>query len=299
MVLHSLALALSLVAIEEPEPVAMVLSVQGDMKLRCMDLIRSGTELRVPSPGGVRLVFLADGHRESLKSCVTVRITEAGGTPAEAVRREPDPRRRSQLEGLRKLAPSSRAGVSRIRDVDAPPVPASPIDASIVLSDRPGFAWTSAQDAGECDIQLFRGETDRNESLVWTMHTAKPNVEYPKDRRPLIRGETYMWRVSTLKRDIVAKGTFTVATGEEARAFESIQRMSRSPETSDRLLAAMLFEAGQVYDESHRLFDSLAKELPVEPWVLLASARHLARLGRIDEALSRQKKALALARSQR
>ncbi len=106
-----------------------------------------------------------------------------------------------------------------------------------------------------------------------------------------------MWRVSTLKRDIVAKGTFTVATGEEARAFESIQRMSRSPETSDRLLAAMLFEAGQVYDESHRLFDSLANELPAEPWVLLASARHLARLGRIDEALGRQKKALALARS--
>ena len=175
----------------------------------------------------------------------------------------------------------------------------SPIDTSIVLSDRPIFAWTLARDARECDLQLFRGETDRTENLLWSTRVSMEHGEYPKDRRALERGETYTWMVLTLRKDVVAKGRFTVATEEHAREFESIQKLSRSPDPSDRLLAAMLFEASQVYDESHRLFESLAKELPAEPWVLLASARHFARRGLTDEALSREKKAFALARNSR
>ena len=295
MFLHTWALALCLLANEGPEPVAMVLGVQGDTKLRRMDLLRSGDVVRVPSPGGVRLVFLADGHKETLKSGASVRITRSGGDPAEAVRREANPIPDSQLEGLRSMATSSRSGVSRLRGIEAPPpLPASPIDASIVLSDRPSFAWRSARDVGAYEIRVFRGETDRQETLLWSLNVAKANADYPEGRRALERGESYTWVVSTPRKDVVARGRFAVATEEEARAFESIQKMSRSPDSSDRLLAAMILEAGQVYDESHRLFDSLVKELPSEPWVLLASARHLSRLGRTDEALKREKEALAL-----
>ena len=103
--------------------------------------------------------------------------------------------------------------------------------------------------------------------------------------------------MSFLGKGVVARGRFAVATQEQAADFESIRKLSRRPDVSDQLLAAMLFEAGGVYDESHRLFEDLARQLPAEPWVLLASARHLARLGKTEEARTREKHALMLAGS--
>jgi len=281
---------------DDSRPVAMVLSVQGDVKLRRMDLLRAGDQVRVPAPGSVRLVFLADGHRETLNPGVTVRIADAGGMPAEVVKREAARLAESHLVGLRKLAASARAGVSLIKDLDTPPLPAAPIDGSTVLSDRPGFSWYANPDTGQSDVQLFLGETDRKQNLVWSLRLAKENLEYPHDRPALKRGETYTWKVSAREKGVVTKGRFTVATEERSREFELIRKLSRSAEISDRLLAAMLFEAGEVYDESNRLFESLTRELPLEPWVILASARHLARSGRIEEALRRQKEAFSLAR---
>jgi len=91
-------------------------------------------------------------------------------------------------------------------------------------------------------------------------------------------------------------GTFRVAASDLASDLESLRTLSQSAEVSDRVLAAMLFEAAQVYDVSHRLFDDLAKQAPDEPWVILASARHLGRLGNIELARRREKQAHALAR---
>ncbi len=291
------ALLLFFAASDDSRPVAMVLSVQGDVKLRRMDLLRNGDQVRVPAPGSVRLVFLTDGHRETLIPGATVRIADSGGMPAEAVKREGARLAESHLVGLRKLAASARAGVSLIKDLDTPPLPAAPIDGSTVLSDRPGFSWNANHDAGQGDVQLFLGETDRSESLVWSTRLAKEHLDYPHDRPALKRGETYTWKVSAREKRVVTKGRFTVATEEQSREFEVIRKWSRSAEISDRLLAAMLFEAGEVYDESGRLFESLTRELPLEPWVILASARHLARSGRIEEALRRQKEAFSLGRA--
>jgi hypothetical protein len=294
MSLLILTLTLLVAASDKPESVAMVLSVQGDVNLRPMDLLRIGDLVRVPASGSVRLVFLADGHRETLGPGGKVKITESGGTPAEAVKREKSKLPASHLDGLRTLAASARAGVSRVRDVDAAPPPVSPIAESIVLSNRPDFAWAAVRGVEQYDVQLFRGDVDRKESLVWTSRAATEHCEYPKDRPALGRGEMYTLKVVQGK-DVVAKGKFTVATEDEARDFESIRKLSQSPDVADRLLAAMLFEAGLVYDESHRLFESLVKESPKEPWVLLASARHLARMGRNEEAKALEKKALTLA----
>ena len=108
------------------------------------------------------------------------------------------------------------------------------------------------------------------------------------------RGELYTWKVTIREPGVVAEGTFTVATKDQADDFEPIRMLSESPEKSDRLLAAMLYEAGQVYGESHRIFESLAQAMPTEPWLILASARHLARLGRSEEARIREKQAMAL-----
>jgi len=287
-------LTMMLAGSDEPEPVAMVLNVQGDVKVRRMDLLRSGDLVRVPASGNVRLVFLADGHRETLSMAGTVTITKSGGTPAGAVKREKAKLPASQLAGLRTLAASARAGVSRVRGADAPP-PLSPIAGSTILGDRPPFAWSVVPGVDQYDVQLFRGDTDRKENLVWSVRSAKNHLDYPKDQPALDRDETYTWKVSAREKGVVAKGSFTVATNDQASDFESIRKLSRSPEASDRLLAAMLFEEAQVYDESHRLFEELAKQLPAEPWVLLASARHLARLGNTEEATRREKKALRLA----
>jgi hypothetical protein len=287
-------LTLLLAASDESEAVAMVLSVHGDVKLRPMDLLRSGDEVQVPASGSVRVVFLGDGHRETLNAGAKVKITESGGTPAEAVMREKTKLPTSQVDGLRTLAESARAGVSRVRDVDAPPPPVSPIAESIILSDRPDFAWTTVRGVEQYEIQLYRGEADRKDKAFWSARAAMEQCEYPKDRPALGRGEIYTWKVVVHGKGIVAKSKFTVATEEEIHDLDAVKKLSQSPDVADRLLAAMLFEANLVYDESNRLFESLVKELPKEPWVLLASARHLARLGRSEEAKKRETEALML-----
>ena len=53
-----MTLTFLLLADEKPEPVAMVLSVQGDGKIRRMDLLRPGDSVSIPAKGSVRLVFL-------------------------------------------------------------------------------------------------------------------------------------------------------------------------------------------------------------------------------------------------
>ena len=97
--------------------------------------------------------------------------------------------------------------------------------------------------------------------------------------------------------EVVARGTFTVATAEQADDFAEIRKLADGADKSDRLLAAVLYETGQVLGDSHRLFESfLAKEMPAEPWADHGkSAWHLARLGRLDEAKRREKQALLLA----
>jgi hypothetical protein len=296
MSLLLLTLTLLLAATDEPEAVAMVLSVHGEMKLRPMDLLRSGDEVRVPASGSVRVVFLFDGHKETLNSGAKVKVTESGGTPAEAVKREKTKLPASQVDGLRTLAESARAGVSRVRDVDAPPLPLSPMHTATDLSARPTFAWVPVQNVAKYEVQIFRGAADRKESLLWSTRAPKEQLTYPQGRRSLERGETYTWKVTAREKEVVARGTFTVATKEQADDFEAVRKLSESSDRSDRLLAAMLFESGQVYADSHRLFESLAKEVPDEPWVILASARHLARMGRTEEAKSKEKRALTLMR---
>jgi hypothetical protein len=291
-----LTLALLLAASDEPEPVAMVLSVSGDTKLRRMDLLRPGDEVRVPVKGSVRLVFLADGHRETLSAGNTVKITSAGGTPADAVTREKPSVPAGQVDGLRTMAASARGGVLRARGAFAPPLPLSPINGATVPGNRPTFEWAPSRNTASHVIQLFRGETDRRENLVWSGSSSKERLDFPEGRQALERGETYTLKVVAGDNETVAQGTFTVATAEQAHEFESLRKLSESLDKSDRLLAAMLYESEQVFGDSHRLFESLAKELPEEPWLILASARHLARLGRVEEAKDRERQALTLAR---
>ena len=272
-------LSLLLAADDEPEAIAMVLCVHGDQKLRPLDFVRLGDEVRVPAKGNVQLVFLGDGHRETLSAGKTVKITESGGTPAEAVKREAAKLPARRLEGLKAIRASARAAVSRVRDLGIPPLPVSPISRSVFLGVRPEFAWAPIQYAEAYDLQLFRGEVESKESLVWSTRTTKDHCAYPKERTALERDEIYTWKVLTQGKEIAAKGMFMVATEDEARDFDEIKKLSMSTAVGDRVLAAAIFEAGLVYDESNRLFEGLKKELPKEPWLLLAHARHLARLG--------------------
>jgi hypothetical protein len=289
-----LTFALLLPGSDDPEPVAMVLFVQGDVKLRRMDMLRSGDVVRVPASGSVRLVYFADGHCERLKPAATVTITETGGSPAEAVKREKAKLPASHLDGLRSMAASARAGVSRVRDPAAAPLPLSPIHGATVLNDRPTFVWMPVPGVAVYSFRIFLGDTDREENLSWSESSAKANCDFPKSREGLKRGETYTWKVVARENEVVAQGTFTVATAEQAEDFEAVRKLAESADKSDRLLAAMLYEGGKVYGDCHRLFESLAKEMPAEPWVMMASARHLSRTGQFEEAERREKQALSL-----
>jgi hypothetical protein len=251
-----LLLALSLPVEDKSEPVAMVWSFQGDTKLRRLELLRAGDEVVVaPARGSVRLVFLADGHTETLQAGATIRITKSGGAPAEAVKYEKTRLSKGQLNGLRSLAGSARSGVERIRDPNVPPPPVSPIHGATVLGDQPGFVWNVVPDVTEYDIQLFCGETEHKKNLVWSERVRKTALAFPKGYQALDRGATYTWKVVARDGHVVSRGNFTVATKQQVEDFGPLQKLSESKEVSDRLLAAMLFEAGRFYDESHRLLE--------------------------------------------
>jgi hypothetical protein len=181
--------------------------------------------------------------------------------------------------------------------VGEPPLPVSPIHGATILNNRPSFVWSPAEGAVEYRIQVYRGESVRKASLVWSEAANEERLAYPKGEQALQNGDTYTWKVSDHKGGVVAQGTFTIASEEEGRILKPLIKLSESVETSDRLLAAMLLEQDKVYDESHRLFEGLTRELPGEPWILLSSARHLSRLGRIDEAAQLEKKVKSLTKN--
>jgi hypothetical protein len=299
MIPVALLLGLYFTSNEIPEPVAMVLSVEGENKLRRLDPVRAGEVVSVPARGSLRLIFLADGHTETIPAGATVKILESGGTPAEVVKREKTRLPGGQLRGLRSLAVSARSGVSRIRDAHAPPPPLSPVQGATVLGTRPRFVWNAVPGVAEYEIRLFHGGEDRNENLVWSERVRRAGADFPDGRRALERGEKYTWKVLARGGEIVVAGAFTAATKEQAAEFEPVQRLAESEELSDRLLAAMLFEAGRIYEEAHQLLEACVAKLPGEPWVLLARARQLGRLGRTAEAMDLEGKALSLAKRPR
>jgi hypothetical protein len=279
---------------DEREPVVMVLDVVGDVNPRRMALLRGGDLVRMPESARVRLVFLGDGHRETLSKAGTVTIAESGCMPADAAIREKSAVPTSRLPGLRAFAPSSRAGVTRLKELEFPGMPQSPINGARVLQDRPCFAWVPVPAGDSCNVRVFRGESAVEKYLLWSVRSANDRLDFPRDRPPLSRGEKYTWTVAADGKGTIAVGRFTVAAKDAVSDLETVREMSHSPDAADRLLAATLFEAASVFDESHRLFADLAKQFPAEPWVLLASARHFARIGDIDQATSRARKALEL-----
>jgi hypothetical protein len=201
----------------------------------------------------------------------------------------------SQLDGLRAMAESSRAGVSLVRDVGAPPPPLAPMEGEVVLVEKPAFKWMPGPAGGEYTIRVFRGIADAEQDLLWSAASASEQQTFPEGRPGLLRGEIYTWKVLARDKAIVAQGTFRVAAKEEVDEFEPVRKLSEGADKSDRLMAAMLYEAGQVYGHSQRLFEALLKETPDEPWVMLASARHVARMGRMEEAKRMEKRALEIA----
>ncbi len=278
----------------EPDALAMVLSVRGATHHRPMDLLRRGDEVQVSAASQMRLVFFADGHRETLNVAGKVTITDSGGKPAGLVKHEKTSVPVNHLHALRMMAESARGGVAYARGTLEPPMPVAPIHLAIVLTDRPSFEWMPVRDAKHYTVELFQGKAVQKEHLCWSESTPADRLHYPSAHPALLHGEAYTWTVTTHANEVVAKGCFKVSTQKLVRDIETIRKLAESPDVADRLLAALLYEKEHVYGESHRLFDTLAKEMPTEPCLILASARHLARMGRTEDARHREKQAMLL-----
>lgn len=280
---------------DRAKPVALVLSVEGRVGLRALDVLRPGDLVRVPAAGRVRLVFRVDGHRETLRTAGTVTVTELGCAPAAAVERENARVPKSQLSGLPALDPESLPGAAVPKAFVFELPPSSPINEATVIEDRPDFAWEVIPGAEKYDVQLFRSESDQNTNLVWTVQSGTNQLKYPNGQPALSRAQKYLWTVSVPGKGPVVRGTFTVVSESQTADLRLTRKLAQSQDVADRLLAAVLFEGAGAYDESLRLFADLAKQFPSEPWILLSFSRHLAKLGKSEEAIAVEKKARALA----
>ncbi len=313
----SLLLSLSLMLpaqADNPEPVAMVLTTQGapllergsdTRRLGAMDLLQPGDKLRVPAGGSVKLVFLADDHKETLKPGTQVSLGVKGCTPADAVEREEETRLPPESrQNLRELRLSARGGVGVPRSLNGkPPQPAvTPLIGAAVLSDRPTLTWTAREGADGYLVQLLSGADEKEPRVHWQERTRETRLAYPTSQPPLTPGSLYRWKVYALKGDEKGEpfvaSKFAVVTQRELPVLTGLQPLLKSNRPEDLLYAAVVYEGHHVYDEAFKLYERLAELSPHEPRFQQVLADYYDRAGRPDRAQAARAQARKLRAAQ-
>jgi hypothetical protein len=153
----------------KPRPAAMVLETGAEAKvhrgdaaqqalkvnpgpqpLRDLDLLYLGDRVEA-GKDGVLLVFLKGGLRERVLAGMKANVTASGCQPGAAVQRLAARLPAAAVDALPELRGSERAGVASLRG----PGPAvSPLEESIVSSDRPPLTWPSVPGTLHYEVRL-------------------------------------------------------------------------------------------------------------------------------------------------
>lgn len=254
------------------EPVAMVLRVKGaptivrgvdkPKPLIVMSIVRAGDQLKTID-GDAVLVILSDSHWERLKPNSQVTAEKGGCSPSSAVELPNHPKLPAEsLKGLPDLDSGQRAGVSVVRNSEAI---AEPIFGTLLLDNRPDFAWPVDEvDLEKTPIDDFRLELmagDPQNKLLWSATTKTPSLRYPAKESALRPGEKYAWRVTVQllggKKQVLIEGRFSMATDKQRESLVEIDKLAASESWPDRLLAAMLYDSHGCYGECLSLYESL------------------------------------------
>jgi len=290
-----------------PAPVAMVLTTKGTVTLqrepdksgplRAMDLLRPGDQLNAGADSEATVVFLADGRRERLKAKAKATVGDKACMPAESVQKlENAPLTAANLQSLRDLAASGRAGVGVLRGENpTEPLLVTPLYGATTVTDRPLFRWPAVDKAQSYRVEVLSGDGQR---VLWRATTKEPTLSYPEKEAVLRRGTKVVWRVAARlsedKEDRVVDSKFSVATKEEADELAGLKKLADSDDPVSWLLAATTYEAHGVYGAALRLYEKLAEKFPREGNYQVALASYYERAGQPDKAKAAREKAKQL-----
>jgi hypothetical protein len=192
----------------------------------------------------------------------------------------------NQLTSLRDLATSGRTGVGVVRgDNPATPKRVTPMFGATVLTDRPTFTWVAAEGTTEYVVEVVRFV---GKQRVWPETTKEPKMAYPENALPLKFGVQYRWKVTARlgegKEAVVVESTFAVAPKRAAEELIGLEKLRKSDDPADLLLAAAFFEAHGALGEALEVYEVVATKLPNEANVQAALASYYERAGRGDLA---------------
>jgi hypothetical protein len=291
-----IAAALVLAADTEEPAAAMVVKVQGKVELRpargdakrlaVMDLLYPGDRLRAEGDSQADLVFEKDGRREQLRPGAEATVGKAGCRPAEAVQavKKARPAKPVVLDGLRELDRNSQGATVVPRGpVDEKQPAVVPVADSRVLSDQPTFSWQAVPKAKRYRVEVFT-LTGRK---MWTAEPTEARLPYPSKEKPLPRGREFTWRAYAETEDEVlpcGSAGFYVVSAAELKELEPLRELAASSDPDDLVLAAVGYEAKQLYAEALEVYERLCRQSPGEPAFQAARAVLLERAGRRDEA---------------
>jgi hypothetical protein len=244
------------------------------------------------------LVFLKAGQLEIVPAKVPVTATEDGCQPARAVTRHEKKLAGRNLSALRDLARSGRPGGTIFRSPSPrPPARVVPMEGATVLDDKPDLDWVPAAGARGYRVEMATGVEGAREQTLWRETTSEARLLYPK-KPPLERGNLYRWRVRALTdgdgETEVVRGSFLVASERLVKQLAAVDKLAGSPETADRLLAALTYESLKVYDKALPLYEELARREPKEVHFQEALAYLYGYAGRPDLAEKAWRRAEAL-----
>lgn len=286
---------------DDKAPAAMVLSASnasvihpGETKLRSvssMTLVLPGDQLQTKPTGEVLLVFFGDGHRERIKAETRVTVQTTGCTPATGVDIVPGASMSAkQLVSFRGLSPSARAGVLVFRAmIPTKTYRVQPIKWAAVPSTRPTLTWEPDPKSQKYQVQLFvyRFGEEKPE-VLWQQDTSLPRLEYPSTEKPLVREETYRWKVVPVRdgktAEPIVESHFSVLSADRLQALTDLEHLQKSDKAEDLFLIARLFESSHVFDQALPMFERLQKLLPDHVDVLRSLAYLYTQAGRQEEA---------------
>lgn len=288
--MSSLVLLTAALMADPAAATAMVLEVNGDIEadragkrllLDDGDLLHGGDKLLLPAGSSIKVYFRPTGPVMMLKGPAEA-VVEARGfdTTAQVAIRDPKLPARAADGLLRQDSQSSLVGGLTLRGIGGDKVghpPVHPVVGMTVSSQTPAFVWPKLEGATHYRLELITG-ADGRQIPVWRFETKETRTDYPVNKKPLIRGQGYRWRVLATMPDGTVKPVvpdllpFTVLSPELASELAKIQTLSDSKDPADWRLAAEIYRSWALYDEPVQLYEKLAKNRPESRriWEILA-----------------------------
>lgn len=154
---------------------------------------------------------------------------------------------------------------------------------STILTPRPDFRWRTSGKTRSFMVSLtLKGMSGR----LWTLNTKEMAIPYPKDQRPLERGQTYFVRVESMDDSSVSDEVyFRVLDDRSAeeviritKQMEELQKSNPDDGTPEFILATFYRNKGLYHMALERL-DTLEKKKPVERFILEEKREIFAKIG--------------------